>query len=290
MKKNANLNIDSDFYNGIVSDYNQIISDLNQCISLENGNMLTNQLRSYYNQLGTSSAITSGISHLVVECESIKIKINAGVETCNSADEEMKWQLESLMDNLFTDNTISSSEYMGSTYEERVNYVNDLIVSSENVLKQLEETYKDTFGNGINMDKDKAECFVNLLTALGAFDLNNDNDKSLFGKAYSKTVYNEKTGCFNIEQLGYVIDFCNDSGVVSSLRKYVKEGNSWEESGLDNLFGNNLKKTTFGFMYGNGIYVDDYDSLDAENIFIQKYINLYCNKNEQGFSDIIYMI
>jgi len=286
----TNVNIVEELYLGIINDYNQVITILNQCKALINGNMLSGELRSYFNQLGSANEISTDTIQLVNECQNIQIKIKTSIELCNSMDEDMKWQLESLINEIFTDETISSTEYMGATYDERVKYVNSLIASSEQVLVQLEEAYKATFGNGIKMDSEKAECFVNLLTAVGVFEINtaNKDDKSLLDKVYSETLYNDAKGCFNIEQLGYIIDFCNENGVVSSLREYVVNGKSWEESGLEDLFGYNLKLTTHGWMYGNGINVDDYTSLDAESIFIQKYIDLYCDEGVQKFSDIIY--
>ena len=273
MNNQNNLNINSNFYNGIISDYSQIISILNQCSSFVNGNMLSGELRTYYDQSRTSNEISSGIDNLVTECENTKIKINEGVETCNAVDEEMKWQLESLMNSLFTDETISSDEYMGRTYEERVAYVNNLLASSKSVLEEYEKMYEETFGKGIKASEDSAVCFVNLLTALGLFDGSNIyKEDNLFNVVNPGTLYYRETGCFDINKLGTVLDYCNNNGVIPAIREYIVDGKSWGESGLEKLFGKNLKACAEYYWFD---YSSDWENYDAESIFIQNYVNQY---------------
>lgn len=295
--QNYTIKIDTELFDEILKIYNKIYDDLKVWKRFAKSSNLTGELRDYYNNVIGNNDIEKIIDEMISDFEDIVLKIEASINTYEEIDKSLYYSLNSLITEIFSlDSSMVNIE--GSTYEDRRIYIDETIKNLVHTLNVLEGEYEELYGEGIPIDGQKAIGFVNLLSSLGLFSLENgDIENYSEGESNVYTLYNKETGCFDIKQLGYVLNYCKERDIFPSIKKYVVEGEDWCSSGMDSLFGERLIKQT---AYVVGPYhisfkqIEPYEGeysgwcvfnengnviCDAESVFLSNYTCSYINEN-----------
>ena len=279
------------------NDFSEITSYLNDSLStldsLETelddiGSGLTGELRTFYE--GKAAGVRSDINSIRSAVNNAIGHINSSLSTYYLADGRVLKNLNAIYDYIFSDYTNESgfNDLDGNdneaSLEERMfalrNYIDGLTAIYSDVHKQ----YTDLYGEGVPFDREKVNEMVHLFEALGAFDKmdpagNYTNSSMLFlkhdelGRPSSSFKVDGEYQYLNPDVWNYFLDYNNQNGAIDKLKLYINDGKSWNESGLEALYGDNLRYKWMA--YGD-------DESDAELIFLNRY---FAKEKNGEFSD-----
>ena len=209
-----NIDIDVPFYEGLIRVLSSVNTILQEVLGKASNIPFTGKLLSYYNSLDFNPSVK--LDNIVGEIEELSLKIKTSIELYQSTDEEMRFLLGSIFEEIFNVDTtklvVNDLGYL-PTYEERAKYLRDVIDRSKTTLQD----FKDQL---MQLNVDYANWF-SIINSLGIIQ----NVDSIFSSS----------GFLNIDCLNNVLAICNENGINSKLKSYLVDGKSWEESGLGKI-------------------------------------------------------
>ncbi len=183
------------------------------------------------------------INTLEKELDLLKENIDLAIEKIEGFESQLKdfSNYMSLTGTVFGIN--GANEFSGYSLEEKLNYIQTIIDNYDTIYKSLNDLYEKQYGKGFTFSR---EDFNNLDLIFDAFDLYwmaGVNKDSLKTSSYNENVL------LNIEKLTKIIGYCNTSGVIEKIGKYI-DGASWIDSGLQDFYWENspniMKINVFG--------------------------------------------
>ena len=308
---NLIVNVDENIYNSVSNEYYKILKKLEESKLLINDEDLTWNLKTYFNS--ENSLVKKLIQELDL-CktgfENVKNKVNIALNEYKKFDEEMYWQVDSIVDELFTSETVSDESLANLTCEDKIQVLNEFIYGLENTLDELNSAYKELCGTGIPMGREQANEMLILFSSLGLFQTGEQS--TVFTNNYvevrQEDIYNPLSETFDFKQLAAMVECLKSTDVVSCIKSYCY-GESWEESGLAELCDPSLEsayayKRQMGLeliddgdidLTGNGeliylrnlfynIYVSDL-SIDEASLFYGVYCNYFKENKNSSVND-----
>ena len=168
-----------------------------------------------------------------------------------------------------------------STLEERREALLNIINIYEGHLNELRKAYEEIYGKGLVFDEARATEMIRLFEALKLFGNWSAGDnifQNSHGVVEGNKLYKSEIGAFDVRQLGCMVECIRSSDIIPSLKNYFEKGQSWEESGLEELCGYKLR-ADYNYKKGLGKISIDLEN-DAESIFLRNYIEGFYNTHE----------
>lgn len=133
-----------------------------------------------------------------------------------------------------------TNDFENLSIEERIKFVDDMIKPFENELSSMNAEYSNKYSNGIPFSEKDFELIYSYLLSLNIFDMVYASPHYI----YENPVLHGSN--LNIENLGILIDFCNENKVFEMIEKYNR-GASWKDSGLENFYSSSNNPRYEGF-------------------------------------------
>ena len=308
------IDIDVETYNGIIDIIDDAVDVFNS-VTLPFTNNI--KLNTYY-ETNKKNNLKNVITTYMAYLEDLKIKIEACLQIYEEQDESLLFLYNELVTSIFTyeyvtntDGTVNYSnvDFSLLSYSERREVIHDWIDSLTDTYEQLYEEYQELYGKGFAYDREKFNEMCDLLASLGLFEMDGlyCSDGNLYdyeGRPVDGVGYASASGFatigdlqyVDISRLGQIMAVCNEKNVISALRGYVYDDLSWEESGLDSIFGDHLRDWwygTYGMSMGIGTDLEvhsrtewsesidennDWNNkgkeiVDAETVFLYRYLS-----------------
>ncbi len=131
-------------------------------------------------------------------------------------------------------------------YEDRIDYLNNLVGNYKAIYDGLNDIFKEKYGEGI---KFTGEDFKKIDDFFDTFEL------YWMSKVDRGQLVKEETDIevrFDIEKLGQLMSYCDTKDVFTKIGNYVK-GQSWQKSGLEELYGGFLDTNSANFFNFNAL-------------------------------------
>ena len=278
------------------NDFSEITSYLSESLStldsleeeLNNiGSGLSGELKTFYE--GKAAGVRAKINSIRSAVNSAISHINSSLSTYYLADDTVMKNLNAIYDYIFSDYTDTTGFDMDAidnfaTLDERMLALRNYIEGLTEVYSSVHKQYTDLYGEGVPFDREKVNEMVHLFEALGAFDKmdpeGNHTDSSMLflthdslGRPASSFKEEGEFQYLNPDVWNYFIAYNNENGAIEKLKSYINDGKSWEESGLEGLYGDNLR-------YKWAAYGDSEE--DAETIFLLRY---FAKEKNGDFTD-----
>ena len=114
-------------------------------------------------------------------------------------------------------------------YEERIEYLNDLVDNYKVIYDGLNEFFEDKYGNGLKFTREDFKKIDELFDSFDIYWMSKVDRNYLVKDETSDSVL------FDINKLSQVMSYCDSNDVFGKIGNYVN-GQSWKESGLEKLY------------------------------------------------------
>ena len=207
------------------------------------------------------------LNRLKTELEQEKIKLQESKEKCDALILKIKILESSIME---FKNLVGFTSQLGGvslnnnididlmTYEQKMEYLGNLVNSYKTIYDELNDFYKDKYGKGITFS---AEDFKNIDEIFNGFYLyglalgENERYAGVNGLLYNGSNFYLN----NLGKLSAVIQYCKENDFFGKLKDYV-DGKSFEESGLAKLYGESDFKGVNEWTIASYFSTNDYDT------------------------------
>ncbi len=274
------IDISEDAYNRIISKLEIVDEAIATAASQYDASDLTGKLQNYYASLGVDKK--AEFTKMLEQSEDLQVKINYSLMLYQQTDENMQYFFNEMVTQVFAYDTsvpVNGNGFTGLTFAERESNLKTYVNNLQSTYDTLYAQYKKLFGEGVPVDREKVNQMMKLFNALGIFSngfvMEGYSDDNLF--TYKDCEGHElknpgprTSGDYQYLDANYwnaFITACEEKNLMPTLKKYIEDGQSWEESGMDALFGENLKAM---WQFWDDPSNPNYD-IDAETIFLYRY-------------------
>lgn len=266
------IDISEDAYKEIISNLKEIDGFITLAESQYDDSDITGKLRNYYDSLGVDNH--SEFAKILNQSEDLQSKIDYSLKLYNSTDDNLMYFFNEMVSQIFAYDDFKNGITNDSlTYEQRMNNIESYINNLTSTYYKIYDTYSELYGKGVKLDRIKVNQMLKLFDALGLFEgsdyLNEYNHVQLYK---DKDIYGNDLGYQENGNYQYLdanswnifLSACNKNNVISTIKSYINDDKNWEDSGMEQLFGKNLKDYWEARNGSSG--------LDAETIFLYRYL------------------
>lgn len=238
----------------------------------------------YSNWLQQIKTLENEILKLKEELDELKLSCDAYISSIESLESQLKefTNYMSLTNTILgLDNTSDFSKY---TLEERLKYLQDIIDNYNEIYNSLNTFYEQKYGQGFEFTK---EDFKNLDILFDTFDL-----YYMSQVARDKLVKSSSGDMvlFDIDNLTKIINYCNSNDVFTKIESYMN-GASWEDSGLEKLYGGFFDTDSANFLNFNGYNEEKLKQRLKENYGVEgdprEFIKKHYNEMVNSYSSLM---
>jgi len=234
------VDVDENLYKSISSD----ISSLTTALEGAKSNLapcFSGELQSFYNG-SCNNDIDRELLSVIDEIDNLSLNIDASVNAYQRTDEDLALGLNSLIDEIFSeeneeefvpyDGDYSSSTNRTQSLEERRKYLENLIDSYEQVLQELTSEFKSKYdeANGYHYVNGFDPKTYALLETLMVSFINGGSYEG-DGGAFN---HSTGTGSYTINQLQRFTEFAKENNLFEKMDDYFS-GKSWQESKMSDF-------------------------------------------------------
>ena len=273
------IHVDVNLFNEILAKHTSAKDIIEGCKGIYSTSMIDGELLESYNRL--VSANTNPQTRINKTSEllnDITLSVKYSLQAYENIDHHLGVIFNSLVSQIFSINSYKdekTKEFYENdmTFENREQYLKDIIKVYESNLSDLKSEYEKIYGHGVEFSNEEASLIMGVING---FNLH---------EGVIAEGFNGDNTIIDPEKLSYAVGFIKDHDVFNKLKKYA-DGMSWKKSGLSSL-----NQYILGWKTG------DYDDNTNEQEFLFKYLEVQnqdliddlTKKYNENIDNLVYM-